>query len=142
MPPGEEMFKYHGFSGDCPKPPLPKPISSESPEGFCGTCGFDPYQLQAEIATRGDTITRLRTELADMTRERDHANGLLELEREILDTAQTKLDATRQSLSAAQEALRYVKMVTSDRVNAREADLYDRAAAALSGSQNERDDPI
>jgi hypothetical protein len=21
MPPGEEMFKYHGYSGDCPKPP-------------------------------------------------------------------------------------------------------------------------
>ena len=22
MPPGEEMFKYHGYSGDCPNPPL------------------------------------------------------------------------------------------------------------------------
>jgi hypothetical protein len=22
MPEGEEMFKYHGFSGPCPKPPL------------------------------------------------------------------------------------------------------------------------
>lgn len=26
MPPGEQMFKYHGYSGDCPKPPLPKPV--------------------------------------------------------------------------------------------------------------------
>jgi hypothetical protein len=25
MPEGEEMFKYHGMSGNCPKPPLPKP---------------------------------------------------------------------------------------------------------------------
>lgn len=25
MPPGEEMFKMHGYSGNCPKPPLPKP---------------------------------------------------------------------------------------------------------------------
>jgi hypothetical protein len=25
MPPGEEMFKYHGYSGNCPKPPLQKP---------------------------------------------------------------------------------------------------------------------
>lgn len=25
MPPGEEMFFYHGYSGHCPKPPLPKP---------------------------------------------------------------------------------------------------------------------
>jgi hypothetical protein len=24
MPAGEEMFNYHGFSGPCPKPPLPK----------------------------------------------------------------------------------------------------------------------
>ena len=26
MPEGETMFKYHGFSGPCPKPPLPKPV--------------------------------------------------------------------------------------------------------------------
>jgi hypothetical protein len=26
MPAGEEMFKYHGYSGDCPKPPLPRPV--------------------------------------------------------------------------------------------------------------------
>ncbi|MGA7949695.1 MAG: hypothetical protein WCA45_05990 [Thiobacillaceae bacterium] len=25
MPPGEQMFKFHGYSGPCPKPPLPKP---------------------------------------------------------------------------------------------------------------------
>jgi hypothetical protein len=24
LPAGEEMFKYHGYSGDCPKPPLPR----------------------------------------------------------------------------------------------------------------------
>ncbi len=24
MPAGEEMFKFHGYSGQCPKPPLPK----------------------------------------------------------------------------------------------------------------------
>jgi hypothetical protein len=25
MPEGEEVFKFHGYSGPCPKPPLPKP---------------------------------------------------------------------------------------------------------------------
>ncbi len=25
MPPGEEMFKFHGYSGPCPRPPLPRP---------------------------------------------------------------------------------------------------------------------
>jgi hypothetical protein len=24
MPPGEEMFKFHGYSSQCPKPPLPR----------------------------------------------------------------------------------------------------------------------
>lgn len=24
MPKGEEMFVYHGYSGNCPKPPLPR----------------------------------------------------------------------------------------------------------------------
>ncbi len=28
MPDGEEMFKYHGYSGDCPKPPLPREPST------------------------------------------------------------------------------------------------------------------
>lgn len=26
MPVGEEMFKYHGLSGPCPKPPLPRAL--------------------------------------------------------------------------------------------------------------------
>lgn len=25
MPPGEQMFQYHGYSGKCPKPPMPAP---------------------------------------------------------------------------------------------------------------------
>lgn len=27
MPPGEEMFKYHGYSGACPAPALPAPLT-------------------------------------------------------------------------------------------------------------------
>lgn len=30
MPPGEEMFHYHGYSGDCPKPPLPRDNGAEA----------------------------------------------------------------------------------------------------------------
>ena len=29
MPAGEEMFKFHGYSGLCPKPPLPKEKPTE-----------------------------------------------------------------------------------------------------------------
>jgi len=32
MPIGEEMFKFHGYSGDCPKPPVPKqPVKQKIP---------------------------------------------------------------------------------------------------------------
>lgn len=30
MPAGEEMFKFHGYSGPCPKPPLARPAMSEA----------------------------------------------------------------------------------------------------------------
>jgi len=29
MPEGEEIFKYHGFSGPCPKSPLPRDDGAE-----------------------------------------------------------------------------------------------------------------
>jgi hypothetical protein len=33
MPPGEEMFKFHGYSGNCPKPPkADAPFQSEPAE--------------------------------------------------------------------------------------------------------------
>lgn len=31
MPPGEEMFKYHGYSGPCPKPALTVPPEPPCP---------------------------------------------------------------------------------------------------------------
>ena len=30
MPEGEEMFKIHGYSGNCPKPPLPQALTSST----------------------------------------------------------------------------------------------------------------
>lgn len=32
MPPGEQMFKFHGYSGPCPKPPLPKRTPRAEPK--------------------------------------------------------------------------------------------------------------
>lgn len=34
MPQGEEMFKYHGYSGDCQKPPLPKQPAKQKITGL------------------------------------------------------------------------------------------------------------
>jgi hypothetical protein len=46
MPPGEEMFKYHGYSGPCPKPPLP---TVEAP------CAADRHHWATTADTEGDT---------------------------------------------------------------------------------------
>lgn len=38
MPQGEEMFKVHGYSGSCPKPPLAKRGKQNDivwPDGYC-----------------------------------------------------------------------------------------------------------
>lgn len=43
MPPGEEMFKFHGYSGPCPKPPLPQAPA----EPTCPLC--------SKVIQRGET---------------------------------------------------------------------------------------
>ena len=32
MPEGEEMFEYHGYSGNCPKPPMTTPKTKQMEE--------------------------------------------------------------------------------------------------------------
>lgn len=52
MPPGEEMFKFHGYSGGCPCPPLSlKPEwTLVSPEGkrFVGETKWAAYRAEAD----------------------------------------------------------------------------------------------
>jgi len=47
MPEGETMFKFHGYSGPCPKPPLPKPVT-------------EIESLRAELTEKDAEIARLR----------------------------------------------------------------------------------
>lgn len=35
MPPGETMFKFHGYSGPCPNPPLNENMGFKWPDGYC-----------------------------------------------------------------------------------------------------------
>jgi len=43
MPPGEEMFKYHGYSGPCPKPPLPRDSVKDAVDRITEALG--PYSI-------------------------------------------------------------------------------------------------
>lgn len=81
MPEGEEMFQYHGYSGDCPKPPLPttytlpearEALGRRFDQGAWGkkmpTQGLD-YDIDRlckaqHVATRKAVLEEVRAELS------------------------------------------------------------------------------
>lgn len=59
MPEGEQMFKFHGFSGPCPKPPLPKqPTELEKLKNDSARYKW----LISKVITRGETCLALYAE--------------------------------------------------------------------------------
>lgn len=51
MPEGETMFKFHGCSGPCPKPPLPKPKDTITAfAAWHPVKGFDEHHYEGPIA--------------------------------------------------------------------------------------------
>lgn len=84
MPPGEEMFKYHGYSGDCPKPPLARddrhPLSTKlrarwqssssavidgDGDIYHGQLFGEASTLMAEAAAEIDRLTALLNKRSD-----------------------------------------------------------------------------
>jgi hypothetical protein len=59
MPQGEEMFKFHGYSGPCPKPPLPKP-ETELDRLRKNAARYE--WLVGKVFTRGETCLALYEE--------------------------------------------------------------------------------
>ena len=52
MPAGEEMFKFHGYSGSCPKPPLipkPRPAWVDMAAKECAECSNGEAEAFAKI---------------------------------------------------------------------------------------------
>ena len=65
MPEGEEMFFYHGYSGDCPKPPLPK-AAAPPPQTEPLSRGADyKSDLYADLADEDYAIGYLKKCFAD-----------------------------------------------------------------------------
>lgn len=70
MPEGEEMFKFHGFSGPCPVPKLPRPRSAEEAIGEAESLLQETFdRLDPENDRRDawflERITKIREALAD-----------------------------------------------------------------------------
>lgn len=75
MPPGEEMFKFHGYSGPCPKPPLLKQPNETESGGLSGkdraywladkitACGDYAKESAVVLRKQADEIENLREQL-------------------------------------------------------------------------------
>ncbi|WP_374312472.1 DUF2829 domain-containing protein [Dongia sp.] len=50
MPPGEEVFKFHGYSGPCPKPPL---AGSAEKTGFDFSGALSHLKIGMKVARQG-----------------------------------------------------------------------------------------
>lgn len=73
MPPGEEMFKYHGYSGPCPKQPkqVTRPKSSwelrcEQAERERDEARADAAQLRQDVEALAAADVELRRKIADL----------------------------------------------------------------------------
>lgn len=55
MPDGEQMFKYHGYSGPCPKPQLPRAKPATALEAIAAAEAFS--DILHEIEARGVELT-------------------------------------------------------------------------------------
>lgn len=70
MPAGEEMFNYHGYSGPCPKPPLPR----------------DPRDVKKMDRSKLEAIARaalaLSTKMVDTEEEVDDDRSSFVVEKE------------------------------------------------------------
>jgi hypothetical protein len=70
MPAGEEMFKFHGYSGPCPKPPLPKPDEPESlyvVERLSADCKhWSPVEFGAFVSEQIENAETVRDQFIEL----------------------------------------------------------------------------
>jgi hypothetical protein len=101
MPAGEGVFKFHGYSGPCPKSPLPRAEPDWVKAGDGTLHGaIDYWHERAEKAEEENR--NLRLHLSDKNRDI-----------EAMGAARVKLDATIVNLNIALEAYRAAHPVPS-----------------------------
>jgi len=59
MPPGEEMFQFHGYSGPCPKSPLPRlNIRAKLEQIIGGGTGNSDHSIPEALRMLADELDR------------------------------------------------------------------------------------
>ncbi len=103
MPYGEEMFKVHGYSGPCPKPPQEKNITIN-----------DVIEVMWS-AHRPDLVEKIRdleTSLAAEVKAREEAEAKLEVSLSAFEGLRDKLALSEAGASVMREALLICKCET------------------------------
>lgn len=72
MPEGEEMFKFHGYSGNCPKPQLPRQPTKQKVPGLIWAVAVN---TECEVKMRFDTPDQANAFVAGL--EADDAPNLM-----------------------------------------------------------------
>lgn len=112
MPDGETMFKYHGHSGPCPKPPLPK---AATPSHGMTAEKRKELELLRDAAARHDRVAHLAAidlngilahidaqaaEIERLTRERDEYKESFEIVQDANNEFYDRAEAAEARLAA------------------------------------------
>lgn len=73
MPPGEHMFKFHGYSGNCPKPPLQTTLVVV--EAGIRRRGDDYFVFMGDQEIECDSLEQAERMYADMNAMVKQAGG-------------------------------------------------------------------
>lgn len=79
MPAGEEMFKFHGYSGPCPKPPLPKKNPPPHPSISHLMQFFSYAHLPPHLQEASKPFSELAERIANGPNNPETANALRKL---------------------------------------------------------------
>lgn len=103
MPEGETMFKFHGYSGPCPKPPLQRPnmpkIQPSSDAEWRAYYEDKCRQQMSELAAANEKIKQAE-------RERDEVKLIHDLKQVALEELQEVSERERDQLAAENAKLR------------------------------------
>lgn len=109
MPPNEQMFKYHGYSGGCPKPPItsrpsPAPVQARTPERMFDNAETEVAYLKKIRDQQDAEIARLTHFVGEVRKDRDAA--ICEIQRlyDIRGEQITELSQLREQLADALKA--------------------------------------
>jgi hypothetical protein len=98
MPEGESMFRMHGYSGPCPKPPLPVTTPTHCACVWHGQADGPPFSECHYHAT-------LRADLAAARAEEERLDRALEQCRALLGQSVNDVQPLRDKLAAAKDRI-------------------------------------